>query len=70
MYSSQYNWEDLSDHSKRKISFNLFYFISLKHIDLHSQEIYDDKKNSKKSLHILEDGTSGVQVGDIEQMIV
>ena len=27
-------------------------------------------KNSKKSLHILEDGTSGVQVGDIEQVIV
>ena len=28
------------------------------------------QKNSKKSVHILEDGTSGVQVGDIEQVIV
>ena len=28
------------------------------------------KKKSKKSLHILEDDTSGVQVGDIEQAIV
>ena len=27
-------------------------------------------KNSKKSLHFLEDGISCVQVGDIEQMIV
>ena len=25
---------------------------------------------SKKSLHILEDGTSGVQLGDIEQVVV
>ena len=28
------------------------------------------QKNSKKNLHILEDGASGVQVGDIEQVIV
>ena len=28
------------------------------------------KKYSKKSLYILEDGASGVQVGDIEQVIV
>ena len=35
-----------------------------------SNLIYDDKINSKKSLHILEDGASGVQVGDIEQVIV
>ena len=28
------------------------------------------KRSSKKSLHILEDGTSGVQVGDFEQVIV
>ena len=28
------------------------------------------KKNSKKSLHILDDGASGVQVGDIEQVDV
>ena len=27
-------------------------------------------KNSMESPHILEDGTSGVQVGDIEQVIV
>jgi hypothetical protein len=27
------------------------------------------EKKSKTSLHILEDGTSGVQVGDIEQAI-
>ena len=26
------------------------------------------KKNPKKSLHILEDNASGVQVGDIEQV--
>jgi len=30
---------------------------------------YDDKKDSKKNLHILHDGASGVQVGDIEQLI-
>jgi hypothetical protein len=30
-----------------------------KHIDLRSRAIYDDKKNSKKSLHILEDNASG-----------
>ena len=42
-----------------------------KHTDLQSQAIfYDKKNNSKKSLHILEDGASGVQVGDIEQVIV
>ena len=35
-----------------------------------SQEIYDDKLNSKKSLYILEDGASGVQVGDIKHVIV
>ena len=27
-------------------------------------------KKSKKSLHILEDNASGVQVGDMEQVIV
>jgi len=33
--------------------------------------MYDDKKkNSKKSLRNLEDGESGVQVGDIEQVVV
>ena len=35
-------------------------------IDLHNQAIYDDKNDFKKSLHILKDGASGVQVGDIE----
>ena len=39
-----------------------------KHIDLQSQADYDDKKNSKKNLHTLEDGASGVQVGDIKQV--
>ena len=38
--------------------------------DLQSQAIYDDNFLFKKSLHILEDGASGVQAGDIEQMIV
>ena len=41
-----------------------------KHIDLQSQAIYDDNNNSKKNLHILEDGASGVQVGDIEQATI
>ena len=30
----------------------------------------NDKNNSKKSLHIVEDGASGVQVGDIEMATV
>ena len=38
-------------------------------IGLQSQANCDDKK-SKKILHVLENNTSGVQVGDIEQMIV
>ena len=42
----------------------------LKHTDLQSQANYDDKTNSKKNLHILEDGASGVQIGDIDQVIV
>ena len=33
----------------------------LKHIDLQGQVIYNDKKNSKKSLRILKDYASGVQ---------
>ena len=40
------------------------------HLDMQSQAIYDDQNKSKKSLHILEDIVSGVQVGDIEQVIV
>ena len=28
------------------------------------------KNNFKKSLHILEDGASGMQAGDIEQVII
>ena len=35
------------------------YTLKKKHIDLQSQENYDDKRNSKKSLHVLEDGASG-----------
>jgi hypothetical protein len=31
---------------------------------------YDDKTNSKKNLHILEDGSIGVQVGDIDKVYV
>ena len=38
-----------------------------RNIDLQSQAIYDDKENSKKTLHILEDNVSGVQVSVIEQ---
>ena len=34
----------------------------VKHIDLQIKEIYVDKNNLKKSLHILEDSASGVQV--------
>jgi hypothetical protein len=42
----------------------------LKHIDLQSQSNLWWLKNSKKSLHILDDGTSGVQASDIEQVVV
>jgi hypothetical protein len=38
-----------------------------KHIELQSQAINVDKNNTKKSLHILGNGASGVQVGVIEQ---
>ena len=31
--------------------------------------MYDDQNNSKTSLHILEDNASGVEVGDIEQVV-
>ena len=41
-----------------------------KNIDLQSQAIPWWQKKSKKSLHILEDSASGVQVGDVEQVIV
>ena len=34
------------------------------------QSIYDDKQNHNKSLHILEDGASDVQVGDTKQVVV
>jgi hypothetical protein len=33
-----------------------------------AKQIMMTRKHYKKSLHILEDGTSGVQVGDIEQV--
>jgi hypothetical protein len=39
-------------------------------MDLQRQAIYVDKMFFKKSLHILEDYASGVQVGHIEQVIV
>ena len=35
-----------------------------------SQANFDDKRNSKRSLHIWEDNASGVQLAGIEQMIV
>ena len=41
----------------------------LEHIDLQSQIIYVEKK-SIWILHILKDNASGVQVSDIEQVIV
>ena len=40
------------------------------HINLQIWEIFIDKDKSKKSLHILEDGASGVQVGDIKQVTI
>ena len=39
-----------------------------KYTDLQSRAIYDDKKSSKKNLHILEHGASGVQVGDMKEV--
>ena len=42
---------------------------SQNHVDLQSQAIYDEKKISKKSLHVLEDGASGMQVVVINQVI-
>ena len=39
-----------------------------KRIDLKVQAIYDYNLCFKESLLILEDGASGVQVGDIEQI--
>ena len=41
-----------------------------KHIGLQSHAILWWQKNSMKNLHILEDRASGVQIGDIEQVIV
>ena len=41
-----------------------------KHIGLQSQSISDDNFYFKKSLHILEEGGSGVQVDHIEQVSV
>ena len=41
------------------------------HINVESYEIYIDKNNLKKNLHIiLEDGGSGYASGDIAQVIV
>lgn len=41
-----------------------------KHVGLQSQANYEDNKNSKKNLHILEDTTTSVQVVDVKQVIV
>ena len=35
-----------------------------------AKKIMVTKKKIKKSLHVLEDGTNDVQVGDIKQVIV
>ena len=40
------------------------------HIDLQSQAFYIDKDKSSNSSHTLVDSASGVQVGDIEQVIL
>ena len=42
----------------------------LKHTDIQSQANYDEHQNSEKSSHILENRASGVQIGNIEQVIV
>ena len=44
-------------------------FIFKKHYELPSQALYVDKTNLKKSLHILEDNASDVQVVKNEQVI-
>ena len=65
-----------SSESVSKLYTNFEFFLKIntyntqKHIDLWSQTIDDDKINTKKSLHVLEDNASVVQVGDIEQIIV
>ena len=41
-------------------------WIFLKRISLKTKKNYDDKHNFRKSLHILEENASGVQIGDIE----
>ena len=48
---------------------NIKSLTSKKHTHLQSQAIYFDKNNCNKSIHVFEDGASGVQVGDIEQVI-
>ena len=40
------------------------------HIDLQSQAIYVDKKETKKKSTYLKDGASGCAIDDIEQVIV
>ena len=55
---------------KYTLTLNLWRKISRRYKNILSQGIYDDKKNSKKSLYILKDGASGVQAGDIEQVNV
>ena len=44
--------------------------VNIKNNDLLSHAIYVYKKNLKENIHNLEEGISGVQVADIEQLIV
>jgi hypothetical protein len=46
-------------------------FDKIKHVEMQRQAIYADECFFlEKSLHILEDVASGVQVGDLQQVIV
>jgi hypothetical protein len=47
-----------------------FYFETEGVLIYKAKQFMVTKKNSKKILHILEDGASGVQVGDIKQVIL
>ena len=40
------------------------------YIDLQNQVIFASESLFQRSLHILEDGASGVQIGDIEQVTI
>jgi hypothetical protein len=49
---------------------NKFIDIQEKWLDSQSCAIYDDKNNSHKTLHILKDNASDVQVDDIGQATI